>query len=472
MSWRPIPGEVAIEAPPIKPRLELKGRISRSLVEEISKAKGEPEWMLRLRLRSLELFERLPTPGWLTGVEELDLEELAHYVHPDFERAVSWEDLPEPLRVFYEKLGLPEAERKALAGLAAQLESETVYLSFRKYLEERGIILMDMGEAVQKYPDLVKKYFMRLFPPSDHKFAALHGALWSGGVFLYVPEGVELEAPIEAFFFVASDLLSQFEHSVIVAEDRSSVHFIEGCAAPMLRRYSFHDGMVEVYVGRGARVKFTTLQNWSRNIINFNNKRALLERGGGIEWIEVALGSKVTYTYPSVILRGEGARASIYSLTFARAGDWKDTGAKVLHLAPRTSSEVVSKSVSAEGGVSVYRGLVRVAEGAKGSLASVKCESLVLDKESHAYTYPRNEVEEVEATVVHEASVGRLSDDVLFYLRSRGLREPDARKLVVLGYVGDFIDRLRDSMSGLFLEYYAVLKRVLEMEFEEMGGYG
>ncbi|UNQ73666.1 Fe-S cluster assembly protein SufB [Infirmifilum sp. NZ] len=448
-----------------KPRLELRGRISRSLVEELSRSKKEPEWMLRLRLRSLELFEKLPMPNWLVGVEELDLEELAHYVQPDVERARSWEELPEEIRRVYERLGLPEIEAKVLSGLAAQFESETVYLAFKKYLERSGVVLMDMSEALVKYPDLVKRYFMRVFPPSDHKFAALHGALWSGGVFLYVPPRVRIEAPIEAFFFVASELEGQFEHTLIVADEGSFVHFIEGCAAPLFKKYSFHDGMVEIYAHRGSHVKFTTVQNWSKNLINFNNKRAILEENATIEWAEGSLGSKVSYVYPAAVLKGEGARASIANITLAKGPTWKDGGAKVFHLAPNTSSEVVSKSISAQGGVAVYRGLVRVARGASGSKASVKCDSLILDESSRAYTYPKNEVEEESVTVVHEATTGRLSEDALFYAQSRGLSEGEARRMLVLGYVGDLLGRLP-------FEYQVVFRRVLELEFEELGGYG
>ncbi|ABL78604.1 Fe-S cluster assembly protein SufB [Thermofilum pendens] len=457
-------GEVSLDALRLKPRITLKGRISRSLVEEISRSKGEPEWMLRLRLRSLELFEKLPEPNWLVGVDELDLEELAHYVHPDVERVSRWEDLPEDVRKVYERLGLPEIERRVLSGLAAQLESENVYLAFKKFLEKQGVILMDMSEAVQRYPDLVKKYFMRVFPPSDHKFAALHGALWSGGVFLYVPPNVRIEAPIEAFFFIASELESQMEHTIVVADEGSFVHFIEGCAAPMFKKYSFHNGMVEVYAHKGSHVKFTTAQNWSKNLVNFNNKRALVEEGAVVEWVEGSIGSKVSYVYPSAILRGANARVSITNITLAKGPVWKDGGAKVYHLAPSTSSEVVSKSISADGGTAVYRGLVKVARGARGSTAAVKCDSLILDKKSKALTYPRNEVDEEDSTVVHEATTGRLSEEALFYLKTRGLSESEARRLVVLGYVGDVLGKLP-------FEYQVVFRRVLELEFEEIGGY-
>lgn len=459
------PDDASLASITLKPKVELRGKISRSLVEEISRVKKEPEWMLRLRLQSLELFEKLPTPNWLIGVDELDLEELAHYVHPNVERASTWEELPDEVRTIYERLGLPEIERKALSGLAAQLESENVYLAFRKFLEDRGVLLMDMHEAVLRYPDLVKKYFLRVFPPSEHKFAALHGALWSGGVFLYVPPGVRVEAPIEAFFFIASELESQFEHTLIVAGEGSFVHFIEGCSAPIFKKYSFHDGMVEIYVREKAHVKFTTVQNWSKNLINFNNKRAVLERGAHIEWIEGSIGSKVSYVYPSAVLKGEGASASIYGVTLAKGSVWKDSGAKVFHLAPHTKSEVVSKSVSADGGTAVYRGLVKVARGAFDSTASVKCDSLVLDKYSRAYTYPRNEVEELTASVVHEATAGRLNEDALFYLKSRGLKESAARRLLILGHVGDILGKLP-------AEYGLVLRRVLELEFEGLGGYG
>ncbi|MGC9106790.1 MAG: Fe-S cluster assembly protein SufB [Infirmifilum sp.] len=448
-----------------KPRIQLKGRISRSTIEELSRSKREPEWMLRLRLRSLELFEKLPTPNWLVGVEELDLEELTHYIQPDVERVSSWDQLPSEIRSVYEKLGLPEIEARVLSGLAAQFESENIYLSFKKFLEEKGVILMDMSEAVIKYPDLVKKYFMRVFPPSDHKFAALHGAVWSGGVFLYVPPGMRVEAPIEAFFFVASELEAQFEHTLIVADEGSFIHFIEGCAAPLFKKYSFHDGMVEIYAHRNSHVKFTTVQNWSKNLINFNNKRAILEEGAVVEWAEGSLGSKVSYVYPSVILKGRGSRASIYNITLAKGKTWKDGGAKAFHLAPETSSEVVSKSISAQGGVAVYRGLVKMARGARNSKAAVKCDSLLLDTESKAYTYPKNEIEEDDALVVHEATTGRLSEDALFYAQSRGLTEDEARRLLVIGYVGDIL-------KNLPFEYQVVFRRVLGLEFEELGGYG
>ncbi len=448
-----------------RPKIELRGRISRSLVEEISRLKGEPEWMLKLRLRSLELFEKLPFSNWLQGIDELDLDELAHYVKPETEIRSSWEEIPEDIRRVYEQLGLPEIEAKILAGLATQYDSENVYLGFKKYLEELGVILMDMSEAVVKYPDLVKRYFMRIFPPSDHKFAALHGALWSGGVFLYVPENVRIEAPIEAFFFVASELESQFEHTLIIADRNSFVHFIEGCAAPIFKRYSFHNGMVEIYVHEGAHVKFTTMQNWGKKMINFNNKRAILERNAKIEWIEGSIGSKASYVYPSTILRGENSRASLISVTFARGKVWKEGGGKMIHLAPNTTSKIVSKSISAEGGISVYRGLVRVSKKAANAVSSVQCDSLILDEKSSAYTYPHNQIENETATITHEATTGRLSEDVLFYLQSRGFTENEARSLVVLGF-------MEDILGNLPFEYAVVLRRVVELEFGKLGGAG
>ena len=458
-------GDVSFDSLGAKPKIEIRGKITRNLVEEISRLKKEPGWVRRLRLRSLELFEKLPFPRWLVGVNMLDLDELAHYVMPSAERASSWEELPEEIKKVYDRLGLPEAEARFLSGLAAQFESENVYLAFKEFLEEQGVILMDMGEAVQKYPDLVKKYFMRIFPPSDHKFAALHGALWSGGVFLYVPPGLKIEAPIEAFFFIASELESQFEHTLIVADKGSFVHFIEGCAAPLFKRYSFHNGMVEIYAHKGAHVKFTTIQNWSKDLINFNNKRAILEKNAKIEWVEGSLGSRVSYVYPSVVLNGENSSASIINVTLAKGPVWKDGGAKVFHLAPYTRSEVVSKSISAEGGVSVYRGLVKVARGAAGSVSSVQCDSLILDAESRAYTYPHKEVENAHSQVLHEASTGRLSEEVLFYLQSRGFSRAEAKRLVVLGFLGDL-------MGNLPFEYAIVVRRVIELEFENEGGVG
>lgn len=445
--------------------IEIRGKITRDIIEEISRVKKEPDWMLRLRLKALELFNKLPIPKWLAGIEEIDLEELAAYVKPRVERTQEWTDLPEEIRKAYEKLGIPELEARFLSGLTAVYGSETVYSRMKEKLEDKGVIIMPMEEAVKKYPDLLKRYFARIFPPSDHKFAALHVALWSGGAFVYVPRGVRVEQPIEAFFFIGGSLEGQFEHTLVVADEGSYVHFIEGCSAPLLKKYSFHDGMVELYAARGAHIKFTTLQNWSRDIINFNNKRGIAKENAVIEWTEGSIGSKITYTYPSTILVGYGAKTNNVVIGIANGPYIKDTGSKVIHAAPHTASRVVSKSISNNGGINIYRGLVKINRGAEYSIANVECDSLILDESSMAYTYPHNQVEEPTATISHEAKTGRLSEDQLFYLASRGLSEGEGKSLIVIGM-------LKEILSDLPLEFVSILNRVIQLEFSEVGGVG
>jgi len=446
----------------MKAEVLLKRKISRSLVEEISKVKKEPDWVRRLRLRALELFEKLPMPKWIYGIEELDLESLIHYIKPAAEKTKTWGEMPSELRKYYEQLGLPEAETRILAGLATQYESEIVYSMIKQALAKKGVILEDMDTAIKKYPDLVKRYLFKVYPFGEHKFAALHAALWSGGVFVYVPPGVKVTAPIEAFFLIGTSYEAQFEHTLIVVDEGSYLEFLEGCAAPVYSGFSFHDGMVEIYVAKNAHVKFMTVQNWSRRIINFNNKRAVVEKNGKIEWIEVALGSRSSFVYPSSILKGEGASSSHTVATIANGPYWKDSGAKVYHLAPNTKSKVVSKSISANGGISVYRGLIKVAKGAKNAISHVSCDSLILDEKSKAYTYPHNQVDEPTATVTHEATTGRISEDQLFYLQSRGLSENQAKSLIVLGLLDVVIPKLPEELAY-------ILKKVITLEFKGVG---
>ena len=450
---------------PYPKEIEIRGRLERSLIEEISRVKKEPEWMRKLRLRALELFHKLPTPRWIQGIEEIDLDEIAAYVKPQTERVESWDELPLWMRMYYSKLGLPEAEAKFLSGLTAVFDSEVVLNKVKEELQQKGVILLPMEEAVRRYPNLVKEYFGRVFPVADHKFAALHFALWSGGAFLYVPKGVKVSQPIEAFFFIGSELEGQFEHTLIVADENSYVEFIEGCAAPMMKTFSFHDGMVEIYAKRGAHVHFTTIQNWSRNIINFNNKRAIAEENAYVEWIEGSIGSRITYTYPSTVLRGRGARTRNVSVALVNGPYLKDIGAKAIHAAPDTRSTIISKSISAGGGVAVYRGLVKIVRGAHRSISHVECDSLILDDKSRAYTYPRNEVDEPTAQLTHEATVGRLGENQLFYLQSRGLSEGEAKSIVVLGFIQEVLKSLPPEMLG-------VLSKVIELEFSEIGGLG
>ncbi len=460
------PGEVLGWARPYKASVEIRGRISRGLVEEISRAKKEPGWMLRLRLRALELFEKLPTPRWVWGIDEIDLDDMEYYVKPDVGGvAESWDDLPREIREYYERLGLPELEAKLLAGLNVQFDSETVYHRTKEYLRRKGVVLLPMEEAVRRYPDLVKRYFSRIFPPSDHKFAALHVALWSGGAFVYVPPGVKVYEPVEAFFLIGRALEAQFEHTLVVADEGSYIHFIEGCSAPMYKGYSFHDGMVELYAHRNATIKFTTIQNWSKNVINFNNKRGIAEEGARIDWIEGSIGSKVTYVYPSTILRGRGSSSTSVVIQLAKGPYLKDTGSKMVHLAPETRSRIVNKSISVDGGVNVYRGLVRIPRGAERARSHVECQSLILDDRSKAYTYPHNQVEEPTAVVTHEAVTGKVGEEQLFYLNQRGLSESEAVSLLVMGF-------LDEIMGELPFEYAHVLRRVIEVEFSKLGGVG
>ena len=458
--------EILGTAVPYPKEIELKGRISRSIIEELSKIKNEPEWMFRHRLKALELFEKLPMPKWVVGVEELDLENLILYTKPELEKEVKdWDDLPETIRRTFERVNIPEIEKKFLSGLTAVFDSESVYCQLKDEFEKKGIVMLPMEEAVKKYPDLVKKYFGRVFPPGGHKFSALHYALWSGGAFVYIPKGVRVPFPIEAFFVIGSALEGQFEHTLVVADEGSYVHFIEGCSAPMYKGFSFHDGMVEIYAHKNATVKFTTIQNWSRNVINFNNKRAIIEENAYVEWIEGSIGSKITYTYPASVLKGNNARTAQYVVSLSNGPFLKDTGAKSVHVGKNTSSKIVSKSISANGGINIYRGLVRIGKGAKNSTATVSCDSLILDEESRAYTYPHNQNDEPTANIIHEATIGKLSEDKLFYLNARGISEEEAKSLIVLGFISEILE-------GLPFEYVEVLKKVIELEFSEVGGVG
>ena len=458
--------EILGTAVPYPKEIELKGKITKDTVEELSRIKNEPEWMLRHRLRALELFEKLPMPKWVVGVEELDLDNLVLYTKPELQREVKdWDDLPENIRRTFERLNIPEIEKKFLSGLTAVFDSESVYSQLKEEFGKKGIIMLPMEEAMKKYPDLVKKYFGKVFPAGEHKFSALHHALWSGGAFVYIPKGVRVPFPIEAFFVIGSALEGQFEHTLLVADEGSYVHFIEGCSAPMYKGFSFHDGMVEIYAHKNATVKFTTIQNWSRNVINFNNKRAIIEDNAYVEWIEGSIGSKVTYTYPSSVLKGDNARTAQYVISLSNGPFLKDTGAKSIHIGKNTSSKIVSKSISANGGINIYRGLVRIAKGAENSTATVSCDSLILDEASKAYTYPHNQNDEPSASIIHEATTGKLSEDKLFYLNARGIKEEEAKSLIVLGFISEILE-------GLPFEYVEVLKKVIELEFSEVGGVG
>jgi Iron-regulated ABC transporter membrane component SufB len=438
--------------------------LSRGTIEEISKIKKEPEWMLRLRLKSLELFEKLPTPNWLPDIlGTLNVSNLELYIKPDVEQTNSWDQIPKEIREYYDVLGIPESEKKYLGGLVAVFESEPIYSNVKEELTKKGVIMMPPEEAMRRYPDVFKEYFTKIFPVSDHKFAALHGALWSGGVFVYVPKNVKITTPVEGFFIIGSEMEGQFEHTLVVADEGSYIHFIEGCSAPQLKKYSFHDGMVELYAKKNARIKFTTIQNWSKNVINFNNKRAWADENATIEWVEGSLGSRYSFVYPSTILRGQNASSTSLVVTLASGeGEWKDSGSKMIHAAPYTKSKIVNKNIGFGGGVNIYRGLVKVNKGAKGSKAFVKCDSLMLDEKTKAYTFPHNQVLEDDADIAHEAHTFRMSEDQLFYLMNRGIDEKEATSMLVLG----FIDEI---MKELPFEYATMLNKVIKLELDKLG---
>ena len=453
-----------------KKEIEIRGKIGRDLIEEISKSKKEPRWMLNLRLRALELFEKLPMPNWVEGIESIDVEEFYQYVRPEAQPVEDWNQLPDWFKEYYKKLGLPEAEAYALSGITTVFDSENLVTKVKEELKNKKVIFTSMDEAVQRYPEIVKQYFSRVFPMGDYKLAALHYALWSGGAFVYIPRNTSVINPVEAYFIIGSELEGQFEHTLIVAEDNakgetSYLHFIEGCAAPVLKRFSFHNGMVEIYAGRNSQIYFTTLQNWGKSIINFNNKRAIANENAHVEWVEGSIGSKMTYTYPATILKGRGSTTRNISVGISNGPYIKDVGAKAIHVAPDTRSIIISKSISSGGGLATYRGLVKVLKGAKRSFSHVSCDSLILDEKSKAYTLPRNEVDEPTATVSHEASVDKLSEDQLFYMSSRGIEEGEAKALIVNGFI-------REVLKKLPLETVSILTKVIDLEFSEVGGVG
>ncbi len=438
--------------------------LNKDVVEEISEIKKEPEWMKRFRLKSLEIFNSKPMPNWGPRID-IDFDNIRYYVLPDEIKAKRWEDLPEEIRETYEKLGVPEMEKKYLSGTVAQLDSEGLYANVKKMYEEKGVVFLDTDTALKKYPDIFKEYFMKLVPPGDNKFAALHGAVWSGGSFVYVPENVQLDLPLMTYFRMNYQQEGQFEHTLIIAEKGSSVSYIEGCTAPIYNVSSLHSAAVEIYVKENAKVKYTTVQNWSKDIYNLNTKRARVERNGRIEWVGGSLGSKVTMLYPSSYLVGEYATASHLNIVLASGDTWKDGGGKVIHLAPNTSSKIISKSISMNGGISVYRGLVRIPKGAYNAKSHVQCDALILDEKSKNFTYPHNEVYEETASVAHEASVGKIGEEQLFYMMSRGLNEDEARSMIVLGF-------LDEVMREIPLEFSLELNRLIKLQISKLGGTG
>lgn len=437
-----------------------KPGLSRRTVEDISYQKNEPDWMREFRLKSFEIFESKPLPTWGPDLSGIDFQALTYYLRSTEQVAASWQDLPEDIKRTFDALKIPEAERDVLSGVVAMYDSETVYKSLQRPWEDQGVIFMDMDEAVRQHPDLVKEYFMtRCIPRADNKFSALHGAVWSGGSFVYVPAGVKVSMPLQTYFRMNASGQGQFEHTLIIAEEGAEVHYIEGCTAPLYSNASLHSAVVEIFVKKGAKTRYTTVQNWSKNVYNLNTKRAIVEEDAHHEWVGGSLGSGVTMLYPCSLLVGRGASCEHLNIALAVGKVDKDTGAKVIHGAPHTKSTVVAKSISKGGGRGAYRGLLKIVKGAEGSTANVQCDALIMDPQSISDTLPHIEINEDKVTVAHEATVGRIGQEQLFYLMSRGLTEQEAVNMIVAGF-------LEPVVKELPLEYAVELNRLIALEME------
>ncbi|MEV0622182.1 Fe-S cluster assembly protein SufB [Nonomuraea sp. NPDC050404] len=437
-----------------------KRGLSEEVVRNISELKNEPEWMLDLRLKGLRLFDRKPLPTWGSDLTGIDFDNIKYFVRSTEKQAASWDELPEDIKNTYDKLGIPEAEKQRLiAGVAAQYESEVVYHKIREDLEEKGVIFVDTDTGLKEHEELFKEYFGSVIPVGDNKFAALNTSVWSGGSFIYVPPNVEVEIPLQAYFRINTENMGQFERTLIIVDENSYVHYVEGCTAPIYSSDSLHSAVVEIIVKKNARCRYTTIQNWSNNVYNLVTKRAVAYEGATMEWIDGNIGSKVTMKYPAVYLMGEHAKGETLSVAFAGEGQHQDAGSKMVHLAPNTSSTVISKSVARGGGRTSYRGLVQIDEGAHGSASTVKCDALLVDQISRSDTYPYVDVREDDVSMGHEATVSKVSEDQLFYLMSRGLDEDEAMAMIVRGFVEPIARELP-------MEYALELNRLIELQME------
>ena len=436
-----------------------KRGLDRETVLEISRMKGEPDWMLEFRLKAYDHFIRRPMPNWGGDLSGINFDDIFYYIRPSEKQGKTWDEVPEYIKNTFERLGIPEAERKFLAGVGAQYESEVIYHSLREDLQAQGVIFLDMDAGVREYPELVKQYFGTVIPANDNKFAALNSAVWSGGSFIYVPEGVRVEVPLQAYFRINAENMGQFERTLILADEGSYVHYVEGCTAPTYSSDSLHSAVVEIIVQEGARCRYTTIQNWSKNVYNLVTKRAAAYKNATMEWVDGNLGSKLTMKYPAVWLMEEGARGEILSVAFASDDQHQDAGGKVVHVAPHTSSQIISKSISKGTGRSSYRGLVKVYKGARDVKSNVVCDALLLDETSKTDTYPYIEIEEEEVSVGHEATVSKVADEQIFYLQSRGLSEDEAMSMIVNGFIEPIAKELP-------LEYAVELNRLIQLEME------
>ena len=438
----------------------VKEGLTPAIVEKISSEKHDPVWMQNSRLESLQIYNEMKVPDWGPSIEGLNMDDIVTYVRPNTKMSAKWSDVPEDIKDTFEKLGIPQAERKSLAGVGAQYDSELVYHNVREEVAAQGVVYTDMESALTgEYADMVKKHFMKLVTPRDHKFAALHGAVWSGGSFVYVPPGVSVEIPLQSYFRLNAPGAGQFEHTLIIVDEGAYLHFIEGCSAPKYNVANLHAGCVELFVGKNAKLRYSTIENWSKNMYNLNTKRALVEEGGTIEWVSGSFGSHVSYLYPMSVLNGEGARAEFTGITFAGKGQNLDTGTKVVHNAPKTTSYVNTKSISKDGGISTFRSSVVVKPQAKQSKSAVSCQSLMLDDISRSDTIPAMDIRTKDADVGHEARIGRISDEAVFYLMSRGISEEEARAMIVSGFA--------DNVSKeLPLEYAVEMNNLIRLEMK------
>jgi len=433
--------------------------LNENIIKQISKIKNEPKWMLDLRLKSYKHFLERKMPTWGADLSTIDFDNIYYYGKPEGEQAKDWDDVPSDIKNTFDRLGIPEAEKKFLAGVGAQYESEVIYHNLKKDLEDKGVVFLDMDGGLREYPELVKKYFGKLIPFSDNKFAALNTAVWSGGSFIYVPPGVKIDLPLQAYFRINAKNIGQFERTLIIADKGSYVHYVEGCTAPVYTTDSLHSAVVELFALEGSTIRYTTIQNWSNNVYNLVTKRASAEKNARVEWIDGNLGSKITMKYPAIILKGEKAHGEVISVAFAGKNQVQDAGAKIMHMAPNTTSQITSKSVSKDGGRTTYRGLLRVAKGCKNVKSNVVCDALILDEKSATDTVPYMEIQEKDVSIGHEASVGRVSDKQLFYLMSRGYSEEQAMGMIVRGFMDEFVRELP-------MEYAIELNRLIELNME------
>jgi Fe-S cluster assembly protein SufB len=436
-----------------------KKGLTKEIVEEISKIKNEPKWMLEFRLKSLETFYKMPMPLWGGDLADLDFDDIMYYVKPSEKSEKTWEEVPEEIRNTFDKLGIPEAEQKYLAGVSAQYESEVVYHSMKQELVDLGIIFKDTDSALRENEDIFREYFATVIPPTDNKFAALNSAVWSGGSFIYVPKGVKCEQPLQAYFRINLENMGQFERTLIIADEDSSVHYVEGCTAPTYSTSSLHSAVVEIVINKNAYCRYTTIQNWSANIYNLVTKRAVCYENATMEWVDGNIGSRLTMKYPAVIMKGEGAKGTILSIAIAGKGQHQDAGAKVTHLAPNCSSTIISKSISKHGGKVTYRGVCHFGRKSEGSMSKIECDTLIMDNESTSDTIPYNEILNNNITLEHEATVSKVSEEQLFYLMSRGISEQEATEMIVMGFIEPFTKELP-------MEYAVEMNRLIKFEME------